>query len=134
MKEQNQFNWHKFLTTSMLVTGVGFFLLSLGLSNCAWKADLEGSGEEHAQSDKSALDLLEEKPTYNLYDIAPEGFEEYVEYDRSRSIDEQLTARYFPPHQKRAFLDTINRYDLRARIFYHPYHLATFIFMGHLIE
>ena len=134
MKEQKQFNWHKFLTTSMIAAGVGLLLFSLSLSNCAWKADREGLGEEHEQLDSPALELEEVTRTYNLYDHAPEGFEEYVKYDWSRSVDEQLTARYFSPGVKQIFLDFIDQYDRRAWIFYHPYSLDTYVFMGHLIE
>ena len=97
-------------------------------------ADFESLGEEQEQSDYSALELEEEKRTYNLYDYAPEGFEEYVKYDWSRSVDEQLTARYFPPGDKQKFLDFIDQYDRRAWIFYHPYSPDIYVFMGHLIE
>ena len=134
MKEQKQFNWRKFWATSTIVAGVGFFLISLSLSNCAWKVDREGQGEEHQPLDSRALKLEEVTRTYNLYDHAPEGFEEYVKYDRSRSVDEQLTARYFPPGDKQKFLDFIDQYDRRAWIFYHPYSLDIYVFMGHLIE
>ena len=216
MKEQKQFNWHKFLTTSMIATGVGFFLLSLILPDIIWKdedfsvdfshheseqiqakrsttnqfadspvsvpraeelteviaflermdkdhtdeedveesegeiadespdisideprellADFDSLGEEEERSGYSAWELEEEKRTYNLYDHAPEGFEEYVKYDWSRSVDEQLTARYFPPGDKQRFLDFIDQYDRRAWIFYHPYSLDIYVFMGHLIE
>lgn len=216
MKEQNQFNRRKFLTTSMIAAGVGFFLLSLILPDIIWKdedfsvdfshheseeiqamgnttnqfadppvsvpraeelteviaflermdkdhtdeedveesegeitdespdtsideprelpADFEILGEEEERSGYSALELEEEKRTYNLYDHAPEGFEEYVKYDWSRSVDEQLTARYFSRGEKKIFLDFIDQYDRRAWIFYHPYSLDTYIFMGHLIE
>ena len=216
MKEQKQFNWHKFLTTSMIATGVGFFLLSLILPDIIWKdedfsvdfshheseqiqakrsttnqfadspvsvpraqelteviaflermdkdhtdeedveesegeiadespdisideprelpADFDSLGEEEERSGYSALELEEEKRTYNLYEYAPEGFEEYVKYDWSRSVDEQLTARYFPPGDKQKFLDFIDQYDRRAWIFYHPYSLDIYVFMGHLIE
>lgn len=134
MKEQNQFSGRKLLTTSMIAAGVGLLLFSLSLSNCAWKADREGLGEEHEQLDSPALELEEVTRTYNLYDHAPEGFEEYVKYDWSRSVDEQLTARYFSRGEKKIFLDFIDQYDRRAWIFYHPYSLDTYIFMGHLIE
>ena len=216
MKEQKQFNWHKFLTTSMIAAGVGFFLLSLILPNIIWKdedfsvdfshheseqiqakrsttnqfadspvsvpraeelteviaflermdkdhtdeedveesegeiadespdisideprelpADFDSLDEEEERSGYSDLELEEEKRTYNLYDHAPEGFEEYVKYDWSRSVDEQLTARYFPPGDKQRFLDFIDQYDRRAWIFYHPYSLDIYVFMGHLIE
>lgn len=134
MKEQNQFSGRKFLTTSMIAAGVGFFLLSLSLSNCAWKSDREGQGEEHERLDLPALELEEVTRTYNLYDHAPEGFEEYVKYDWSRSVDEQLTARYFSRGEKKIFLDFIDQYNRRAWMFYHPYSLDTYIFMGHLIE
>lgn len=216
MKEQKQFNWHKFLTTSMIATGVGFFLLSLILPDIIWKdedfsvdfshheseqiqakrsttnqfadspvsvpraqelteviaflermdkdhtdeedveesegeiadespdisiddprelpADFDSLGEEEERSGYSALELEEEKRTYNLYEYAPEGFEEYVKYDWSRSVDEQLTARYVPPGDKQKFLDFIDQYDRRAWIFYHPYSLDIYVFMGHLIE
>ena len=215
MKEQKQFAWHKFLTISMIVTGVGFFLLSLILPDIIWQdedfsldkseeiraignitdqfaddtvsvhseeeltrviaylermdkeyvdddyleeyvgkiadespdssfdehgelpADLASVGEEHEQSDNPALDLLEEKRIFNLYDYAPEGFDEYVQYDRSLGI-EQLSSKFAPrsysDREKRWFLEFIDQHDPRAWIFYHPYNLNTFVFMGHLIE
>lgn len=219
MKEQNQFNWYKFFTTSMIAAGVGFFLLSLILPDIIWKdedfsvdfshheseqiqakrsttnqfadspvsvpraeelteviaflermdkdrtdeedvkesegeiadessdisideprelpADFDSLGEEEERSGYSALELEEEKRTYNLYDHAPEGFDEYVRYDRSLGI-EQLSSKFAPrrysDREKRWFLEFIEQHDPRAWIFYHPINLNIYVFMGHLIE
>ena len=219
MKEQNQFNWHKFLTTSMIATGVGFFLLSLILPDIIWKdedfnvdfshheleeiqakgnttnqfadppvsvpraeelteviaylermdkdhtdeedveesegeiadespdtsidepgelpADLVSLGEDYEHSNHPVVELQEEKRIFDLYDYAPEGFDEYVRYDRSLGI-EQLSSKFAPrrysDREKRWFLEFIDQHDPRAWIFYHPMNLNIYVFMGHLIE
>ena len=39
MKPRKRFNWFKFVTTSMCVVGIGFFLLTLVLSRLLWKGN-----------------------------------------------------------------------------------------------
>jgi hypothetical protein len=92
----------------------------------------ENSGSEHEPVDSTAKETYEQKPKYNLYDCAPPDFEDYVQYDRSLDID-QLPSMW-PLRQKRYFLEYIQQYPPGAWIFYHPYNMNIFVFMGHLYE
>ena len=202
MTGRKRFSWYKFSTISMVVIGVGFFLLSVILPRFLWRDEnlglnepekkqatdtvgkrtsnpsvpvsssqqvaqltarleswnsedgqedeiadessktpidegeeliaeeeslLENSGSEHEPVDSTGK---EQKPKYNLYDHAPEGFEDYVQYDRSLGID-QLPSRW-PSEQKQRFIEDIQQYSSEAWIFYHPYNMNTFVYMGHL--
>ena len=95
---------------------------------------LENSGSEHEPVDPAARETYEQeqKPKYSLYDCAPPGFEDYVQYDRSLGID-QLPSMW-PLRQKRYFIEYIQQYPPGAWIFYHPYNMNIFAFMGHLYE
>ena len=164
MEGQKRFNWHAFLMISMVIIGVGFFLLSLILPRLLWRDEnlgldepkknqatdtvakgtpnnsvsvpddeevaqlmanlesldeehdsvderpqipidedgeltaereslVESSGSEHEPVDYTVQQAQEQKRKYNLYDHAPEGFEDYVQYDRSLGID-QLPSRW----------------------------------------
>lgn len=93
---------------------------------------LEDSGSEHEPVDSTAKETYEQKPKYNLYDCAPPDFEDYVQYDRSLDID-QLPSMW-PLRQKQYFIEYIQRYPPGAWIFYHPYNMNIFVFMGHLYE
>ena len=95
---------------------------------------LENSGSEREPVDSTAKETYEQeqKPEYSLYDCAPPGFEDYVQYDRSLGID-QLPSMW-PLRQKRYFIEYIQHYPPGAWIFYHPYNMNIFVFMGHLYE